>query len=143
MKPLRSFVTRTPQIQSKAAEFILSLPPSQMFDVIVCEHDPKRNLEQNDLAWLIDTAIAEQVKPEGQGFHKDVWWLQLKREHFGPKIIELPDGSFIEQEPESHNRGRKKFSEFIEYLFWRSADLGVVLPQEAHEMHRANQQEKK
>lgn len=143
MKLFRSFVIRDSAIKKRALDFIAALPANELWDVEIRPHDPKRSIEQNNLAWLIVTAISEQwFSDQGRQFEKDSWWTQLKREWFGPKILELPDGSFIEREPDSHDKGKKTFAGFLEYLFWRSADVGVVLPDEAHELRRAADERK-
>lgn len=135
MKNLRAFTMRDDLIRVRIIEYIRALPLDQTYEIIVRFYDPKRSLEQNSLAWVINTAIAEQVMPNGEKFTKDTWWLHLKREHFGPQIITLPNGSFIEGETRSADRGKRAFREFVEFLHWYAADNGVLLPQESSELH--------
>lgn len=134
MKILRAFVTRDRAIKARAVEFISKLPDGELFEIVVRPYDPKRTLEQNGLAWAVVTDIAEQVRPGGQAFSKDVWWFHAKREHFGPAIVELPDGSFLEQEPTSRDKGKRAFSKFVDFLLRWSGELGVVLSDETREL---------
>lgn len=139
MIPLRAFVVRPdmPQVKGRVVDYLHAIPvEADAFEVVIRPHDPTRTIEQNSLAWLIVTAIAEQVWPDNRQFSKDVWWLQLKKDFFGPNIVELPDGSFLETEPESRGRGKKKFSDWLEFLFITAVSFGVVLPDEAVEYRR-------
>lgn len=135
VKNIRSFVMRDDLIRQRIIQYIRELTFDQICEVVIRFYDPKRSLEQNSLAWVINTAIAEQLKPEGQSFTKDTWWLYLKREHFGPQIITLPDGSFIEGETKSSDKGKRSFSEFVEFLHWYAAEHQVQLPSESVELH--------
>lgn len=140
MTPLRAFVIRPdmPQVKGRAVDYLHSIPAeADAFEVVIRPHDPTRTIEQNNLAWLIVTAISEQVWPDNRQFSKDVWWLQLKKDFFGPHIVELPDGSFLETEPESKGRGKKKFSDWLEFLFRTAAEFEVELPEEAIEYRRS------
>lgn len=135
MKNIHSFVMRDDLVRQRIIQYIRTLSIDETYEIIIKFYDQKRSLEQNSLAWVINTAISEQVMPGGQAFSKDSWWLYHKREHFGPEIITLPDGSFIEGETRSNNRGKRAFSEFVEYLHRYAAENCVVLPEESIELH--------
>jgi hypothetical protein len=92
-----------------------------------CGRGQTRTSEQNRLAWDIVTAMAEQVQVGGKRFSKDVWWLQMKREFFGRELREMPDGTLVEVEPASHSRSVEKFTEWVEFLYMRAAELGAAV----------------
>lgn len=125
-------------VKQRAINYIMSLPDDGDFEVVVQPYDPKRSIDQNRLAHLVVNCIQEQVYlPTGDGharkFSFDAWWLQLKKNFFEPEILELPDGSFIEQEPRSRDKKTKRFKHWIDYLFQFAAEEGVVIPEE--ELH--------
>ena len=121
------FILRTDLQRFAAVECINALPTDKMHEVIVREHKSKRTLEQNAEAWVVVTAISEQVEVEGRRYSKDVWWYHLKREYFGPEFEQMPDGRVVEVEPRSRIKNTKEFYDWKEWLYSKAAELGVVL----------------
>lgn len=111
-------------------DVIKRLPIDQSFDIEISDHEEARTLEQNSLAQKICREIAKQYAPNGQKFRQSAWWHLLKRDHWGPEFRMLPDGSVIEVEPQSHKRSKAAFSEFVEFLYARAAEYGVILGDE-------------
>ena len=128
---MKQFIIRTDLQRSAAAECIAQLPLSPLHEVIIREHRTRRNLEQNELAWKIVTAISEQVEVEGRRYDKDIWWVHLKSQFFGREMVEMPDGRLIEREPRSSTRDTGKFSEWIEFLYSVAAEHEVVIHEDS------------
>lgn len=127
------FILRSPLQRSALSEYLLTVPAEPVHEVIIREWKSKRTLDQSAAAWVVVTAISEQVWIEGRQYSKDVWWLHLKREYFGPAHKQMPDGSLVEVEPRSSVRNTKEFSEWLEFLHSKAVELGVVL--EAHDRY--------
>lgn len=127
------FILRSPLQRSALSEFLLTVPADPVHEVIIREHKSKRSTDQSAMAWVIVTAISEQVELDGRRYSKEVWWLHLKRSYFGPEFEQMPDGRIVEIEPRSRCKDTKEFSDWLEFLQSTAISMDVVL--EAHDRY--------
>lgn len=75
---------------------------------------PSRTLDQNALYWTQVRECAERVTIEGKRFTPQVWHVYFKQRFLPGRIIELPNGQIMEQDPTTTELTKEEFSLFIE-----------------------------
>ena len=92
---------------------------------VVSIHKPNRSNAQNALYWAVLQEIAEQIKPSGS-FNAETWHCYFKTLFLPGRIIELPGGKVMEQEPTTTGLTVAQFSEYVEKVIAWSAEKGLV-----------------
>lgn len=90
--------------------------------------EPRRSLQQNDKLWPMLREISKQLEWHGQRYSEDDWKDIItagfeKEARYAPTI----DGKgFVQLGGRTSKYGKKKMTEFIEYVLWFGAEQGVV-----------------
>lgn len=84
---------------------------------VTVEFGPDRNDEQNDKMWAMLTDIAKQVTWYGKTYNKDQWKDILTGSFKSCEFVPNTEGSgFVAIGLSTSKMGKKKFSEFIEFI---------------------------
>ena len=73
-----------------------------------------RTNAQNAFYWALLQSISEQVMPGGKSHSRDTWHIYFKTLFLPGRMIELPTGELIEQEPSTTGLNKEQFSEYVE-----------------------------
>jgi len=96
--------------RSRVIEMITRAPDGYVVEI----RQPSRTLEQNALYWTQVHECAERVTIEGKRFTPQVWHVYFKQRFLPGRIIELPNGQIMEQDPTTTELTKEEFSLFIE-----------------------------
>jgi len=96
--------------RSRVIEMITRAPDGYVVEI----RQPSRTLEQNALYWTQVHECAERVTIEGKRFTPQVWHVYFKQRFLPGRIIELPNGQIMEQDPTTTKLTNEEFSLFIE-----------------------------
>lgn len=96
--------------RSRVIEMITRAPDGYVVEI----RQPSRTLEQNALYWTQVHECAERVTIEDKRFTPQVWHVYFKQRFLPGRIIELPNGQIMEQDPTTTELTKEEFSLFIE-----------------------------
>lgn len=85
----------------------------------------RRTLEQNALMWPLLTDLSQQVRWHGLTLKPDEWKDLATACFRGQRVVPGIEGGFVAIGTSTSAMSKKKFSEFIEYLFAFGAEQGV------------------
>jgi hypothetical protein len=85
-----------------------------------------RTNAQNAFYWALLQSISEQVMPGGKSHSRDTWHIYFKTLFLPGRMIELPTGELIEQEPSTTGLNKEQFSEYVERVTAWSMDHSVT-----------------
>jgi hypothetical protein len=85
-----------------------------------------RTNAQNAFYWALLQSISEQVMPSGKSHSRDTWHIYFKTLFLPGRMIELPNGELIEQEPSTTGLNKEQFSEFVEKVTAWATDHSVT-----------------
>ena len=114
-----------PLINHDAREKALEAVRDAKFGWVVSINRPNRSNAQNAMYWAVLHEIAEQIKP-GSQYNADTWHCYFKTLFLPGRIIELPGGKVIEQEPSTTGLTVAQFSEYVEKVIAWSTEKGLV-----------------
>lgn len=95
--------------------------------------EPRRNLEQNALMWVLLTAFSEQLEWPVNGRMvkldpdewKDILSAAYKRE--SQRVAMGIDGGMVMLGLRTSKMGKREFAEFIEFIYSVASERGVVI----------------
>jgi hypothetical protein len=85
-----------------------------------------RTNAQNAFYWALLQSISEQVMPGGKSHSRDTWHIYFKTLFLPGRMIELPTGELIEQEPSTTGLNKEQFSEYVERVTAWATDHSVT-----------------
>jgi hypothetical protein len=85
-----------------------------------------RTNAQNAFYWALLQSISEQVMPGGKSHSRDTWHIYFKTLFLPGRMIELPNGELIEQEPSTTGLNKEQFSEYVERVTAWATDHSVT-----------------
>lgn len=85
-----------------------------------------RTNAQNAFYWALLQSISEQVMPGGKSHSRDTWHIYFKTLFLPGRMIELPTGELIEQEPSTTGLNKEQFSEYVERVTAWAMDHSVT-----------------
>lgn len=136
MSDKRVFILAHSVARANAAQAVQTAPQG----FIVTVKEGSRTLEQNAAQWPILQAFSEQLQwpVNGQMVHMtDEEWKDVLTAAFRRETARLAmglDGGVVMLGQRTSRFGKKKFSEWLEFLHAVAAERGVTLyPQEAHQ----------
>jgi hypothetical protein len=85
-----------------------------------------RTNAQNAFYWALLQSISDQVMPGGKSHSRDTWHIYFKTLFLPGRMIELPNGELIEQEPSTTGLNKEQFSEYVERVTAWAMDHSVT-----------------
>jgi len=85
-----------------------------------------RTNAQNAFYWALLQSISEQVMPGGKIHSRDTWHIYFKTLFLPGRMIELPNGELIEQEPSTTGLNKEQFAEYVERVTAWAMDHSVT-----------------
>jgi len=105
---------------------------------VVSVQPPNRTTAQNSFYWATLTAISEQIMPGGKAHDPDVWHSYFKAKFLPGRMIELPNGQVIEQEPTTTGLTKAQFSDYVEQVYAWATERGLTMSDEMYVMRVAS-----
>jgi hypothetical protein len=97
---------------------------------VVSIQPPNRTSAQNSFYWVTLTAISEQIRPQGKEHSPDIWHAYFKARYLPGRMLELPNGRVVEQEPTTTGLTKEQFSDYVEKVFAWATSHGLVMTDE-------------
>ncbi len=91
---------------------------------------PNRTSAQNSFYWATIHAISEQIRPQGNQHDPDVWHAYFKTKLLPGRMIELPNGQVVEQEPTTTGLTKAQFSDYVEQVLAWATNHGLQMTDE-------------
>jgi hypothetical protein len=114
-----------PLINHDAREKALEAVRDAKFGWVVSVSKPNRTTAQNSLYWAVLHEIADQIKP-GSEYSAETWHCYFKTLFLNGRVIELPNGNVIEQEPTTTGMTTAAFSDYVERVIAWATERGLV-----------------
>ena len=105
----------------KALEAVRNAKPGWVVSIT----KPNRSNAQNALYWAVLAEISEQIKPNAS-YSPEIWHAYFKTLFLPGRMLELPGGKVVEQEPTTTGLTVAQFSEYVEKVISWSAEKGLV-----------------
>lgn len=99
---------------------------------------PNRTSAQNSFYWATLHAISEQIRPQGNQHDPDVWHAYFKTKLLPGRMIELPNGQVVEQEPTTTGLTKAQFSDYVEQVLAWATERGLLMTDEMSVLRAAN-----
>ncbi len=97
---------------------------------VVSIQPPNRTSAQNSFYWATLTAISEQIRPQGKEHSPDIWHSYFKARYLPGRVVELPNGQIVEQEPTTTGLTKGQFSDYVEKVFAWATNHGLTMTDE-------------
>lgn len=101
---------------------------------VVSIQPANRTTAQNSFYWATLTAISEQIRPADKTHDPDVWHTYFKAKFLPGRMIELPNGQVVEQEPSTTGLTKAQFSDYVEQVFAWATERGLTMTDEMYVM---------
>lgn len=101
---------------------------------VVSIQPANRTTAQNSFYWATLTAISEQIRPGDKTHDPDVWHTYFKAKFLPGRMIELPNGQVVEQEPSTTGLTKAQFSDYVEQVFAWATERGLTMTDEMYVM---------
>jgi len=105
---------------------------------VVSIQPANRTTAQNSFYWATLTAISEQIRPGDKTHDPDVWHAYFKSKLLPGRMIELPNGQVVEQEPTTTGLTKAQFSDYVEQVFAWATERGLTMTDEMYVMRVAS-----
>ena len=92
---------------------------------VVSISKPNRTTAQNSLYWAVLHEIANQIKP-GSEYSAETWHAYFKALFLNGRVIELPNGKIVEQEPTTTGMTTAAFSDYVEKVIAWATEKGLT-----------------
>ena len=107
--------------RQKALEAVRGAKPGWVVSV----SKPNRSNAQNALYWAVLGEISEQIRPNAS-YSPEIWHAYFKTLFLPGRMLELPGGKVVEQEPTTTGLTVAQFSEYVEKVISWSTEKGLV-----------------
>lgn len=132
MSDKRTFVMAHSEARRRAMSAVAEAPEGY----VVTIQEPRRNLEQNALLWVLLTAFAEQLQWPVNGEKtklaaeewKDLLSAAYRRE--SQRVAMGLDGGMVMLGLRTSKMGKREFAEFLEFVMATAAHRGVSIDAE-------------
>lgn len=101
---------------------------------VVSIQPANRTTAQNSFYWATLTAISEQIRPGDKVHDPDVWHAYFKSKFLPSRMIELPNGEVVEQEPSTTGLTKAQFSDYVEQVFAWATERGLTMTDDMYVM---------
>lgn len=99
---------------------------------------PNRTSAQNSFYWATLHAISDQIRPQGNQHDPDVWHAYFKTRFLPGRMIELPNGQVVEQEPTTTGLTKAQFSDYVEQVLAWATERGLTMTDEMSVLRATN-----
>jgi len=122
MEPVEMIIALTNEnARQKALEAVRGAKPGWVVSV----SKPNRSNAQNALYWAVLGEISEQIRPNAS-YSPEIWHAYFKTLFLPGRMLELPGGKVVEQEPTTTGLTVAQFSEYVEKVISWSTEKGLV-----------------
>jgi hypothetical protein len=114
-----------PLVNDNARKQAIEAVQASKLGWVVSISKPNRTTAQNSLYWAVLHEVAEQIKP-GSEYSAETWHCYFKTLFLNGRVIELPNGNIIEQEPTTTGMTTAAFSDYVERVIAWATERGLV-----------------
>ncbi len=128
--------TTPDQIASAISVMVRWLDPGKSWKVTLEEFKPRRSDSQNAFLWgVVYPSILEGGGEALAGWQKDDLHEFMLGEHFGWETLTLGGKTVHKPVRRSSRLSKQDFSDYLEFLSRRAAELGIVIPEPTYGEH--------
>jgi hypothetical protein len=128
--------TAPDQIASAISVMVRWLDQTKSWKVTLEEFKPRRSDMQNAFLWgVVYPSILEGGGEALAGWQKDDLHEYMLGEHFGWETITLGGRTVHKPVRRSSRLNKQDFSDYLEFLSRRAAELGIVIPEPSYGEH--------
>ena len=128
--------TTPDQIASAISVMVRWLDPGKSWKVTLEEFKPRRSDMQNAFLWgVVYPSILEGGGEALAGWQKDDLHEFMLGEHFGWETLTLGGKTVHKPIRRSSQLNKQDFSDYLEFLSRRAAELGIVIPEPSYGEH--------
>ena len=128
--------TTPDQIASAISVMVRWLDPGKSWKVTLEEFKPRRSDSQNAFLWgVVYPSILEGGGEALAGWQKDDLHEFMLGEHFGWETLTLGGKTVHKPVRRSSRLNKQDFSDYLEFLSRRAAELGIVIPEPTYGEH--------
>jgi len=125
--------TTPDQIASAISVMVRWLDPAKSWKVTLEEFKPRRSDAQNAFLWgVVYPSILEGGGEALAGWQKDDLHEFMLGEHFGWETLTLGGRTVHKPVRRSSRLNKQDFSDYLEFLSRRAAELGIVIPEPSY-----------
>jgi hypothetical protein len=122
--------TTPDQIATAISVMVRWLDPGKSWKVTLEEFKPRRSDSQNAFLWgVVYPSILEGGGEALAGWQKDDLHEFMLGEHFGWETLSLGGRTVHKPVRRSSRLNKQDFSDYLEFLSRRAAELGIVIPE--------------
>lgn len=122
--------TTPDQIAQAVSVMVRWLDPTKSWKVAIEEFRPRRSDAQNAFLWgVVYPSILEGGGEALAGWQKDDLHEYMLGEHFGWETLSLGGRTVHKPLRRSSRLNKQDFSDYLEFLSRRAAELGIVIPE--------------
>jgi hypothetical protein len=122
--------TTPDQIATAISVMVRWLDPGKSWKVTLEEFKPRRSDSQNAFLWgVVYPSILEGGGEALAGWQKDDLHEFMLGEHFGWETLTLGGKTVHKPVRRSSRLNKQDFSDYLEFLSRRAAELGIVIPE--------------
>jgi len=132
----RIFPKGTPadQIAQAVSVLLRGLDFKKSWKVSIEEFRPKRSNQANAYLWgVVYPCFLEGANGMLDGWEKEDLHQFFLMQHFGEETLEIGDRTYCRPFRGSSNLNREEFTEYLEFLSRKAAELGIVIPEPSYE----------
>jgi hypothetical protein len=128
--------TTPDQIATAISVMVRWLDPGKSWKVTLEEFKPRRSDSQNAFLWgVVYPSILEGGGEALAGWQKDDLHEFMLGEHFGWETLTLGGKTVHKPVRRSSRLNKQDFSDYLEFLSRRAAELGIVIPEPSYGEH--------
>jgi hypothetical protein len=128
--------TTPDQIAAAISVMVRWLDPCKSWKVTLEEFKPRRSDSQNAFLWgVVYPSILEGGGEALAGWQKDDLHEFMLGEHFGWETLTLGGKTVHKPVRRSSRLNKQDFSDYLEFLSRRAAELGIVIPEPTYGEH--------
>ena len=128
--------TTPDQIATAISVMVRWLDPGKSWKVTLEEFKPRRSDSQNAFLWgVVYPSILEGGGEALAGWQKDDLHEFMLGEHFGWETLSLGGKTVHKPVRRSSRLNKQDFSDYLEFLSRRAAELGIVIPEPTYGEH--------
>jgi hypothetical protein len=125
--------TTPDQIATAISVMVRWLDPGKSWKVTLEEFKPRRSDSQNAFLWgVVYPSILEGGGEALAGWQKDDLHEFMLGEHFGWETLTLGGKTVHKPVRRSSRLNKQDFSDYLEFLSRRAAELGIVIPEPSY-----------
>jgi len=122
--------------ESARKQALEALRGAKLGMVVLIEPSNRTNA-QNAFYWACLSAISDQIRP-GKEHSRDIWHEYFKQLFLPGRMLELPNGQLIEQQPSTASLNKADFSTYVEQVLQWATERGLVWTDDMNVMRAEN-----